>query len=107
MNVNVSGRNVAIGQALETHIINRPKAASDKYFDPSIEAAVTVSRQGPEFRVECALHPVQGVNLHSHAEGVDIYTSFKEAAKKLEKQLRRFKRRIKNHHDSKRETETL
>ncbi|MCH7806055.1 MAG: HPF/RaiA family ribosome-associated protein [Proteobacteria bacterium] len=69
MNVNVSGHNVAIGQALETHITNRLKAASDKYFGPSIEAAVTVSRQGPEFRVECALHPVQGVNLHSHAGG--------------------------------------
>ncbi|MCH8347671.1 MAG: ribosome-associated translation inhibitor RaiA [Proteobacteria bacterium] len=107
MNVNVSGRNVAVGQALETHISNRLKATSDKYFNQSIEAAATVSRQGPEFRVECALHPVQGVNLHSHAEGADVYTSFEDAAKKLEKQLRRFKRRIKNHHDSKRETKTL
>lgn len=69
MNVSVSGPNVAIGQALETHIANRLKTAPDKYFGPSIEAAVTVSRQGPEFRVECTLHPLQGVNLHSHAEG--------------------------------------
>lgn len=100
MNVNISGRNVDIGQPLKTHITDRLKATSDKYFGHSIKAAVTVSRQGPFFRVECALHPVRGVNLHSHAEGADIYTSFEEAAEKLEKQLRRFKRRIKSHHDS-------
>ncbi len=47
MNVNVSGRNVDIGQPLRTHITDRLKAASDKYFDHSIKAAVTISRQGP------------------------------------------------------------
>jgi len=107
MNVNVSGRNVAIGDALKSYITDRLKAASSKYFSTSIKAAVTVSKEGPFFHVECALHPVQGVNLHSHAEGVDIYGSFDEAAQKLEKQLRRFKRRIKNHHDSNREAEIL
>ena len=107
MIVNISGRNVDVGQPLKSHITDRLKAASDKYFDRSIKAAVTVSRQGPFFRVECALHPVQGVNLHSHAEGADVYSSFEQAAQKLEKQLRRFKRRIKNHHDSKKEAETF
>ena len=107
MKVNISGRNLDIGQALKVHISDRLKAASDKYFTRSIDAQVTVSRQGPFYRIECALHPAHGVSFHSHAEGADVYTSFEAAAQKLEKQLRRFKRRITNHHDSKRGIEAV
>ena len=107
MDVNISGTNLEVGQPLISHITERINSTVEKYFGSAIDATVTVSREGPVFRVECSLHPTHGVNLHSHDEGMNVYETFDEAAQKLEKQLRRFKRRIKNHHDSTREAEIL
>ncbi len=100
MNVTISGRNIEIGSAFHNHATDHLKAAAEKYFDRSIDASVTVSKEGPMFRVECSLHAPGGVNLHSRADAPEAYASFDLAAEKLEKQLRRFKRRITNHHDS-------
>lgn len=107
MDIRVSGKNIKVGQTLNSHISERLQSTADKYFENSIDAAVTLSKEGPFFHVECRLHPIPGVSLHSHADGMDIYGSFEDAAQKLEKQLRRFKRKIKNHHDSSREVEIL
>ena len=107
MDVIVSGRNIEIGQALNSHISDTIKSAADKYFGKPIDAAVTVSRHGPMYHVECQVHAIHGVNLRSHAEDPDVYSSFDLAAEKLEKQLRRLKRKIKNHHDSTREAGIL
>lgn len=100
MQVEISGTNVEIGQALITHISGRIRESAGKYFPRPIDATVTVSREGPMYRVDCAVHAISGANLYSHAEDLDVYASFDQAAEKLEKQLRRFKRRITNHHDS-------
>lgn len=106
MDVIVSGRNIEIGQALNSYISDTIKNTADKYFGKPIDAAVTVSRNGSVFHVECQVHAIHGVNLHSHAEDADVYSSFDLAAEKLEKQLRRLKRKIKNHHDSTKSPET-
>lgn len=100
MDVIVSGKNLEVGQALNSHISHTITQAAGKYFEKPLDAAVTISREGPMYRVECALHLIPGVNFHSRAETQDVYSSFDLAAQKLEKQLRRFKRKIKNHHDS-------
>lgn len=107
MNVSISGRNIEIGRSFHLHAMDRIKGAADKYFDRSIDASVTVSKEGPMYHVECNLRAPKGVNMHSRAEAPEIYTSFDLAAEKLEKQLRRFNRRIKNHHDSAKEAEVF
>ncbi len=105
MNVTINGRNIEIGRSFHMHATDRIKSAVDKYFERSIDASVTVSKEGPMYHVECNLRAPKGVNMHSRAEAPEIYTSFDLAADKLEKQLRRFNRRIKNHHDSARGAE--
>lgn len=100
MDVNVSGRNIEIGQAFHTHASERLQHAANKYFNNLIKASVTVSKEGHLYAVECNLQAPTGVNMHSHASAPEVYASFDLAAEKIEKQLRRFKRRIKNHHDS-------
>ncbi len=105
MDINISGRNIEIGQAFHGHAADRIRGAAQKYFEHSIDATVTVSKEGPMYHVECNLHIPHGVNMHSRAEAPEVYASFDQAAEKLEKQLRRFKRRIKNHHDSARGAE--
>jgi ribosomal subunit interface protein len=98
MQINITGRKINIGEALTSHIEDRLTAGASKYFSRSIDAAVTIGKEGHAFKVDCHLHAPPGLNIRSHAEASDVYAAFDAAADKLEKQLRRYKRRIKNHH---------
>lgn len=98
MQVSITGRKINVGAALTAHVEDRLTAATSKYFNRSIDAAVTIGKEGHSFRADCLLHAPPGLNMRSHAEADDVYAAFDAAADKLEKQLRRYKRRIKNHH---------
>lgn len=98
MDINISGRKMNVGEALTEHAQDRLDTISDKYFARSIDAQTTFTKDGPFFRVDISMHPNQGINLQSHADADDPYAAFDTAADKVEKQLRRYKRRLKNHH---------
>ena len=100
MDINVTGRKMNVGEALTTHVQDRLELVSDKYFNRTIDASTTFAKEGHNYRTDISLHPNQGVNLHSRAEADDPYAAFELAAEKVEKQLRRYKRRLKNHHNS-------
>lgn len=99
MDINVTGRKMNVGEALTAHVEDRLAIVSDKYFNRSIDASTTFAKEGHSYRTDISLHPNQGVNLHSRAEAADPYAAFEIAAEKVEKQLRRYKRRLKNHHN--------
>jgi len=96
----VSGKNIAISAALKTSLAQRVRALAQRYFGPTLCAAITVSREGPGYRAECELKPIPGLLLHGRAEAAELLPAIDAALGKAEKQLRRFKRRITNHHDS-------
>ena len=98
MKIQVTGRHVEIGSALSTYIEDRLNAMADKYFSKSIDAAVTIDKQGKQYSVDCSFHANQGVTLQSSGMSEDVYDAFEMTAGKIEKQLRRYKRRITNHH---------
>ena len=100
MDINVTGRKMNVGEALTAHVEDRLALVSDKYFNRSIDASTTFAKEGHHYRTDISLHPNQGINLHSRAEADDPYAAFELAAEKVEKQLRRYKRRLKNHHNS-------
>lgn len=100
MDINVTGRKMNVGEALTAHVEDRLALVSDKYFNRSIDASTTFAKEGHSYRTDISLHPNQGINLHSRAEAEDPYAAFELAAEKVEKQLRRYKRRLKNHHNS-------
>jgi ribosomal subunit interface protein len=100
MEINVTGRKMNVGEALTTHAETQLYAIADKYFTRSIDASTTFSKEGHTCRCDVSLHANQGINLQSRAEAEDPYVAFEAAAEKVEKQLRRYKRRIKNHHNS-------
>lgn len=100
MDINVTGRKMNVGEALTQHVQDRLGMVSEKYFDRSIDASTTFAKEGHLYRADVSLHPNQGVNLHSRGEADDPYAAFEEAAEKVEKQLRRYKRRLKNHHNT-------
>ena len=91
----VSGKNLDIGEALRTRISARVAEALVKYFDGGYSGHVTVGKDGFGFRTECAIHLDSGVTLHTDGMAADAYSSADQAALRIEKRLRRYKRRLK------------
>jgi ribosomal subunit interface protein len=94
----VSGKNLDIGGALRDRVSGRIVEALSKYFDGGYSGHVTVEKEGFGFRTECAIHLDSGIVLHTEANAADAYASADQAALKIEKRLRRYKRRLKDHH---------
>jgi ribosome hibernation promoting factor len=91
----VSGKNLDIGEALRTRVNARVVDAMAKYFDGGYSGHVTVAKDGFGFRTECAIHLDSGITLHTEGMAADAYSSTDQAALRIEKRLRRYKRRLK------------
>jgi len=100
MDIVVTGRKIEVGESLQAHIREKLQAIADKYFSRAVNASVTLSKNGYSFGADCHLHAPNNVVLQSHGEASEPYVAFDDAAEKMEKQLRRYKRKIKNHHVS-------
>ncbi len=92
----VSGKNLDIGEALRTRVSARVADAMTKYFDGGFSGHATVGKDGFGFRTECAIHLDSGVTLHTEGMAADAYASADQAALRIEKRLRRYKRRLKD-----------
>jgi len=98
MDLRVSGKNFSIGEAMRTHVSDRIQAAVQKYFDGSVSGHVIVDHEGSGYRSDCTLHLASGITLQAEGRAIEPYASFEQAADRLEKRLRRYKRRLKDHH---------
>ena len=94
----ISGKNLDIGEALRERVSARVVEALSKYFDGGYSGHVTVEKEGFGFRTECAIHLDSGITLHTEANAADAYASADQAALRIEKRLRRYKRRLKDRH---------
>jgi ribosomal subunit interface protein len=93
----VSGKNIDIGEALRGRVSGRIVEATAKYFDGGFSGHVTIEKEGFGFRAECVVHLDSGVVLEAGALAADAYASADQAALRIEKRLRRYKRRLKDH----------
>jgi ribosomal subunit interface protein len=93
----ISGKNIDIGEALRGRINRRVAEATTKYFDGGYSGHVTIGKEGFGFRTECVIHLDSGTMLEADALAADAYASADQAALRIEKRLRRYKRRLKDH----------
>lgn len=102
MQVFVSGKHVDVGNALSTHIENELNESVKKYFEHAVSANVILSKLRHEFSASIVVNDGTGVHqlLKASGEGADAYVAFDQALERVAKQLRRYKRKIKNHHKS-------
>ncbi|MGD9800071.1 MAG: ribosome-associated translation inhibitor RaiA [Parvularculaceae bacterium] len=98
MDIQVSGKNLDLGDALQDHVTDRLTEGVTKYFGRGAEAIVTFNRERHVVECEMTAHLDSGVFLAAHGDGGDAYAAFDTALEKLEKRVRRYKRRLKNHH---------
>lgn len=93
----VSGKNLDLGEALRNRIGARIAQAVGKYFDGGYSGHVTLAKDGFGFRTECAVHLDSKITLHTEAMALDAYVSADQAALRIEKRLRRYHGRLKEH----------
>ena len=98
MNFQVSGRQIDIGEALQTHVRDSLTSVVEKYAGRPTDAQVVFSKNAHEFCCEATVHLSTGLTAQAKAHATEIYAAFDLCSEKLEKQLRRYKRRLKDHH---------
>lgn len=98
MKLRISGKQMNIGEALSQRIEARIGEAVSKYFEGGYSGQVTIEKTARGFDCDCNLHLDTGIVLQATAKGHDAPGCFDDAAERIEKRLRRYKRRLKDHH---------
>ncbi|MEO0464934.1 MAG: ribosome-associated translation inhibitor RaiA [Pseudomonadota bacterium] len=98
MQIKIAGRNVDLGEALQERIAAGLEGAVTKYFDRPGDAHVTVTKEGHQFEVDLNLHLPSGITLQSVGQAGDPYAALDVSLSKIEKRVRRYKSRLKDHH---------
>ena len=94
----ISGKQIDIGEALQSYVKTELSEILDKYAGRPTEASVIFSKSGHEFVCETVVHLSTGLNAQATGKANEIYAAFDASAEKMDKQLRRYKRRLKDHH---------
>ena len=99
MQVQVTGKHVDVGEALRSRVLSEISSSIGKYFDRDGGGAdVVVSREGHAFKVDCAVTLASGQQLTTQGLGGDAHLAFDAAILKMQKRIRRYKNRLKDHH---------
>jgi len=98
MRYQITGKQIDVGDALQTHVKSELGETLDKYAGRPTDAQVVFSRTAHEFHCEAVVHLSTGLTAQSRGHATDIYAAFEAAREKMDKQLRRYKRRLKDHH---------
>lgn len=100
MDIRVSGHQVETGEALQSHASDRIGAIVEKYFNRALSSHVTFNRApAGAFRCDIVTHVMQGLILKGAGIAQDAHVACDQAAEKIDKQLRRYKRRLKDRHE--------
>jgi ribosomal subunit interface protein len=100
MRYQISGRQMDVGDALQSHVKSELSAAVEKYAQRPTDATVVFSRDAYEFACEATVHLSTGLTATAKGQSTEIYAAFESCREKMDKQLRRYKRRLRDHHRS-------
>jgi ribosomal subunit interface protein len=86
-------------KSLRTRVSDEISTSIEKYFDRDGGGAdVVVTKEGNAFKVDCAVTLASGAQLTTHGVGGDAHLAFDAALAKMEKRVRRYTKRLKDHH---------
>lgn len=97
MPLRVSGKNMDIGESLRAHVVQKVEAIIGRYFDGKVSGHVVIAPEGSAYRTDCSLHLSSGMNLQAEGRSHEPYASFDQSADKIERRLRRYNKRLKEH----------
>jgi ribosomal subunit interface protein len=97
MTIQVTGKNLDVGEALRSYVQERLVHTVEKFVGREPKGHVRIEKEHGEFRTNCTIHLWQGMSLEAHGVAADAYQSADLACERLEKRVRRYKRRLKRH----------
>jgi ribosomal subunit interface protein len=97
MTIQVTGKNLDVGEALRSYVQERVVHTVEKFIGRAPLGHVRIEKEHGEFRTNCTIHLWQGMSLEAHGAAPDAYQSADRACERLEKRVRRYKRRLKRH----------
>jgi len=95
MTLRISGKKLDVGEAMRAHIEERIDTAIGKYFDGGFSGHVVLEREGSGCKADCTVHLDTGIVLQAEGTAQEMRTAFDLAAERIDKRLRRYKRRLK------------
>ncbi|MBB6252478.1 ribosome hibernation-promoting factor, HPF/YfiA family [Nitrospirillum iridis] len=98
MHIIVKGKQLDVGESLRTHVETTLTGLVEKYFSNPLEATVVLSREAHLYKADIQAHVGRGIILQAYAEATEPYPAFDDAAERVAKRLRRYKRRLRDHH---------
>ena len=107
MQLSIQGRQIDVGDAFRQHVEESLSSIFEKYFGDAIEASVTLSRVAHLYHAGLSVHIGRGMQLQASGEADEVYPAFDTAAERLAKRLRRYKRRLRDHHKAMQEAEVM
>ena len=100
MHLSVKGRQLDVGDALRSHVADNLTSVVSKFFGRPIEANVVFSRDAHLFKADISVHVGRGIMVQTNGEADEPYPAFDTACDKIAKRLRRYKERLKRHHNN-------
>src|SRR5271168_5658654 len=98
MQLTVSGKQIDLSDALRVHVEQHLDVITAKYFDHALEAHVTFSRARSFFTCDINVHAGRGITVRGEGEAADAHAAFDDAAEHIATRLRRYRRRLNDHH---------
>lgn len=100
MRYQISGKHIDIGEALTTHVKAEVGELIEKYAQRPTDCTVVFSKSAHEFICEATIHLSTGLSIQSRGTATEIYAAFESARERMDKQVRRYKRRLRSHNTS-------
>lgn len=100
MRYQITGKQIDIGEALQTHVKAEMGEVVEKYAQRPTDAVVIFSRVAHEHVCEATIHLSTGLTAQAKGHATEIYAAFESCREKMDKQLRRYKRRLRSHHSA-------
>ncbi|MGL4395957.1 MAG: ribosome hibernation-promoting factor, HPF/YfiA family [Hyphomicrobium sp.] len=97
MTIQITGKNVDVGDAYQTYVSDKVRSTIQKYVNRDIKGHIRLEKERGIFRTNCSVRLASGLLLEAHGEGDDAYASADAACERLEKRVRRYRGRIKDH----------
>ena len=100
MVMQVTGKNIDLGTALRNYATERVERILEKYDSRGVSAHIFIEKEHGKFNTTCTVHLASGLSLQSKGQANEAHPSVDESTAHLEKRLRRYKRRLRDHHQA-------
>lgn len=97
MTIQITGKNVEVGDAYQTYVSDKIRSLLQKYVSRDLKGHVRLEKERGLFKTNCSVRLASGLLLEAHGEGGDAYQSADAAVDRLETRVRKYKQRLKDH----------